>query len=537
MAYNLPSRIAWATQTSDSPYGPTNATTGAITGDGHHYGNRFLQILQPGDTIRSLIAGGGDPKAADVRIAALQQDVGTIKTHPDYMSTTKRRAETLRRGDGGFYFDPTYSAPSSKIEIYAEPTSSSTQATTGSFIPLGNMKYRPGYGPDLPRTESNGSTPYVAKRGDGQLADFDTGLGRFPDGAYGGKADEGNVAAYWYDEVDGKFHYVEPYFTWVYDLPLDTYFSPNRQVPGPVMFGSLPAPHRPWAESGWKTLLFCPNPAGRNHPGAESPPDHLLLDLFGMPVVEPYAISEPFSTAGKVNLNYPMVPFSYIKRTTALRAALHSVRVTAIPQTFTHGGNWLDYKGRANNENLRYLVDRDETLKGFEAFFDLYKSDKSEGFFKSASQLCERYLYPKGQVYTGATIKYSTGEGAIKGFWDANALTGDNVREKPYADLYPRVTTKSNTYTVHYRVQSLRQRPYSGNASGADAYYRNFDETRDKVLAEYRGSSTIERYLDPEDARFQSTYKPAKDRIDVEKESLENAYRFRVIATKRFSPW
>jgi hypothetical protein len=31
-----------------------------------------------------------------------------------------------------------------------------------------------------------------------------------------------------------------------------------------------------------------------------------------MPVVEPYAISEPLSVAGRVNLNYQIVPFTNI---------------------------------------------------------------------------------------------------------------------------------------------------------------------------------------------------------------------------------
>ena len=57
-----------------------------------------------------------------------------------------------------------------------------------------------------------------------------------------------------------------------------------------------------------------------------------VLDLFNMPIVEPYAISEPFSTAGKVNMNYEMMPFRHIERSTALRAVLHSVRVTAFPK-------------------------------------------------------------------------------------------------------------------------------------------------------------------------------------------------------------
>ncbi len=530
MAYHLPSRIAWAREYPHNPMGPKDST-GAVWGDGKHYTNAFMQILQPGDTIRSLVVGGGDPAAADPRIAALQQTVSTLLPHPDYNSG-KHRAETLRRGDGGFYFDPSN-------KRYAEAPQLTTDPTTGSFIALtSGTKYKPGYGPDLVRTDNNGS-PFVARRGDGGAADFDTGIGIMPDGAFAGKADEGNAAAFWWDDYWKKYNYVEAYYTWVYDNPLDTYFSPNRQVPSPVMFGSLPAPHVPWAQAGWKTLLFCPNPAAiaTSHHGALNPPDHLLLDLFSMPVVEPYAISEPFSTAGKINLNYPIVPFDYIKRTTAIRAALHPLRVTAIPQNFVDGNKQFRYKGQANNENLRYLVDRDETLKGFDDFFAQYRLNKSAGFFKSASQICERFLYPKGTTIDGSNVKFTTGESQIKAFWQLNQLTGDNVREKPYADLYPRITTKSNTFTIHYRVQTLRQRPYSGSASGEAAYYRSFDESRDSVLSELRGNATIERYLDPEDPRFQSNYSPAKDRINVETQSLEDAYRFRIISNKRFSPW
>lgn len=36
-------------------------------------------------------------------------------------------------------------------------------------------------------------------------------------------------------------------------------------------------------------------------------------------------------------------------------------------------------------------------------------------------------------------------------------LTGDNSRERPYATIYPRLTTKSNTYTVHMCVQPLKK--------------------------------------------------------------------------------
>ena len=534
MGYHLPSRIAWARQHSYAPWTKFDKY-GKQVGDGYSYSNRFLQLLQPGDTIRSLIPGGDTPEGSDPRIAALQQTVTTLVEHPDYQ-TEKHRAETLRRADGGFYFDPGSTA-------YAEPSADSTKPTTGSFTNLNGNKYRSGFGPDLPRQRKAGS-PFIATRTGGQAADFDTGLGSFPDGAFAGKADEGNVAEYWVD-IWGNYNYVEPYFsTWLYDPPLDTYFSPNRQVPGPVMFGSLPAPQGPWASAGWKTLLFCPNPAsvnaaGANHPGLDvTPPDHLILDMFNMPVVEPYAISEPFSSGGKVNLNYQLMPFVYIKRTTALRAALHPLRVTAIPQTFVDGNKQLRYKGQDNSENLRYLVDREQTLKGFEAFFAKFARDKSGGFFKSASQICERFLYPKGTTVDGSNVTYTTNDSQVREFWMKNQVTGDNLREKPYADLYPRITTKSNTFTVHYRVQTLRQRAYSGKSgSPAEAtHYQQWNEADDQVLSELRGHTTIERYLDPEDPRFDPA-STATNKINIETESLEDAYRFRIVANKRFLPW
>ena len=40
------------------------------------------------------------------------------------------------------------------------------------------------------------------------------------------------------------------------------------------------------------------------HYGATDPADYLLTDLFNLPVVEPYAISEPLSTSGRINMNY-----------------------------------------------------------------------------------------------------------------------------------------------------------------------------------------------------------------------------------------
>ena len=554
MPYHLPLRIAWAAQHSWSPWASYNGKfdkNGNQATNLKHYTNRFLQILQPGDTIRSLIPSGTQniipkPSATDPRATFLQSTQAALTPspapsdvfgpHPDYLST-RRRAQTLRRGDGGFYFDadnPVFFSDDPDLAPGA------FNPLTGNLAAIGNTRYIGGYGPDLPKR-------VTATRSDGGAADFDTGIGNLPDGPFCGKADEGNIARAWYDDQTKTYHYVQPYFsTWAYDAPGDTYFSPNRQIPSPVMFGSLLAPWMSsWKDNGWKTLLFCPNPAGANHPGGgqQYVPDHLLLDLFSMPVVEPYAISEPSSTDGKVNLNYQMMPFGYIERSTALRAALQPLRIAAIPNDFTRVNsndkrNELKYKGVDNDQNLRYLVDRDETLAGFKAFFDKYSTGQpGEGFFKSASQVCEMYLYPKGTPINYSPVTFNGSN--IKNWWAQCAVTGDNLREKPYSDLYSRVTTKSNTYTVHYRVQSLRQRPYTGDPAGEAAYYKTWDESRDQVLSEYRGHTTIERYIDSMDGRFYGQDKtiPKNQQIDPDKDSLESAYRFRVIYNKRFSPW
>ena len=261
-----------------------------------------------------------------------------------------------------------------------------------------------------------------------------------------------------------------------------------------------------------------------------------------MPIVEPYAISEPFSTAGKVNLNFAMMPFGHIERSTALRAAFHSVRVSAFPSADVGIYKSAASGGGGRDTNYRSPVDRDMTIRAFKDIFDKFKTDQNLGIFKSASEICDRALYPKqvqGNIIRGAAgIKYTAPsfnadpDFYLKTtFWGSNALTGDNMREKPYSDLYPRVTTKSNTYTVHVRAQALRQTVQSA-AAGV------WDEKKDRLIGEYRGSSTVERYIDPEDARFdpRSTGIAEADRIDVDSEPVEKAYRFRVINTKRFVP-
>jgi len=296
-------------------------------------------------------------------------------------------------------------------------------------------------------------------------------------------------------------------------------------VASPVMFGSLPT--GVFSGQPWQTLLFCPNPASATqgadtkpsvHPSrVKGPRDHLFLDLFTMPIVEPYAISEPCSTAGKVNLNYQLAPFTYIHRSTALRGILKSTRVTAIPSTLT------SYKSGAGSTVFRKPIRADDTLRFFEDRFakkvssGAYKGD--EGVFRAASEICDMPLVPETATYNA--IKDGT-------WWRTQQLTGDNARETPYNHIYPRVTTKSNTFTVHVRVQVLKKRkPVAGE--NPVAWNCEWNEGKDQVVSEYRGSTTLERYIDPSDPRIPNF-------ITNPNATMDEYYKFRVVSTKRFNP-
>ncbi|WP_075089215.1 hypothetical protein [Verrucomicrobium spinosum] len=114
--------------------------------------------------------------------------------------------------------------------------------------------------------------------------------------------------------------------------------------------------------------------------------------------------------------------------------------------------------------------------------------------------------------------------GALNTQKDAMELTGDNTRESPYNQLYPRLTTRSNVFQVHYRVQSLRKsRSTSAN---------RWDETRDMISSDYRGSAILERYLDPNITGLPNFItNPGNSSA-----ALDDHYRFRVIQRKQFAP-
>ena len=375
---------------------------------------------------------------------------------------------------------------------------------------------------------NNGKTPLLpagtvgVKRADGGPGDWDRGLSKHLDGAYGNKVDEGNVFFGYNDSGDGGR---VPYFRGrSIEETGRSFFSPNRQLSSAVMFGSLPT----GVTRGhpWQTLLFRPDRGPISHPGAQAsgkPADHLILDLFHLPIVEPYAISEPFSSAGKVNLNYVIAPFgyakgdagkrgtnkmerSYLRRDTALRGVLKSAKIMAVPTNQPGAGHT---EGPVNTTTqFRFDIDSEKTLDQFE---DRLK-DPTRGLFRSTSEICDMDLYPVGLGVTD----WGT-------FWDTTyAQTGDNMRERPYSHIYPRVTTKSNIYTIYMRCQAVKK--VAGTAPD------KFDSKRDKVIGAYRGSATIERFIDPNDPQL-AKYDPNSANSSVDK-----YYRFRVLGTKQFLP-
>ncbi|MGB8356461.1 MAG: Verru_Chthon cassette protein A [Chthoniobacteraceae bacterium] len=423
--------------------------------------------------------------------------------------------------------------------------------TSGWGSNTGDNEYRaparPAVPPGLGLPTSSGS----ASINNLYPGDWDNLTGLMEDGPFINKPDEGNsstasntsnlenLSVYYGGTVDITGGYFST--GWGdYMAESGQTFSPNRQIASAVMFGSLPTgidPSGGTAPKPWRTLLFCANPpAGTNHPGFGTPtsgppytipPDHLMLDLFTMPVVEPYAISEPLSTAGKINMNYQIAPFTYITRDTGVRAVLKSTRIMAIPQstsTVTSSGGSSYKDGQRCKYEMRYNINPDEivgTLAGFQARFT------SGDIFRCASEICGIYLVPQLIPTLSTGVVYPPGStppasyAATAAWWNNFMLTGDNTREMPYGDIYARLTTKSNTYTVHMRVQTLKKIP--GTQAG------QWVEGRDQITGEYRGSQTIERYIDTNDTTL-------PDFALSSSPSAEGYYKIRLLNSTTFTP-
>jgi uncharacterized protein (TIGR02600 family) len=259
-----------------------------------------------------------------------------------------------------------------------------------------------------------------------------------------------------------------------------------------------------------------------------------------MPVEEPYAISEPFTSAGKININYQIQPFTYITRSTGIRAVLNSEKIAAINAKY--GASYKVYSGpkmSITQPNARFAVNVPLTLTQFDDKFNgtnlttLNPTSGTPDIFHSASQICDMYLVPLNPPEGD----YGTSPGKIASFASAwydgqtYGLVGDNVRERPYTNIYGQITTKSNTYTVYYTVQSLK------NAEPS-SLQTQWDETKGSVVGEYRGSTTIERYIDPNQTLPDFAASPGTYTVDGPNPSgyPPTYYNWRIVDNHQFAP-
>lgn len=450
-------------------------------------------MMFPQDAVRGVAVPHGD-----YRLIAATRNVSAAAFDPakDYTNATE--------GFGNRFYVANGSTPANY--------ESGRLVSTGTY---GNPPDGPG-STELSALPPNVNRPWT-------YGDWDTGLVGNDDGAYNNWPDGGAAT------ISGRGD--DPYYGDGNSPTVisGTLASPNRIMPSPGVFGSLPTGVK--ANNAWQTLLLRPYyPAdatgASSHPGAASPPDYLLMDLFWMPVVEPYAISETFSTAGKINMNYQILPFTYIKRDSGLRAVIGSERVTAINN---NRSTLLHYKD-ANTTYWpsisagRYPIDLDATLKQFDLKFS------SNQIFKSATEICTLDLIPKGFGFTPSGIT-TTGSNMATFWLNNGGLTGDNLKERPYANIYPRLTTKSNTYQVHYWVQSLKKSPATAEGTFVDPN-STASGAKDVILSEARGSAVVERYLDPNDTTLPDYTNPARQSDPP----LDVYYKYRVVATREFLP-
>jgi len=492
-------------------------------------------------SVRSIECGPSNALRGDWRLLSAFWDASTIGGQSVFSPTQNysadyAQAHTLRLGD---WWDSKTTEPTCGNNQSKPPTTS----TTGSLVSLlKNTDYYDYQAPCVPY----GLTAAMNSAGPG---DWDTGPGLQPDGPYI------NPTQQTFIPDGGTSIYFEP--DTVKAISDGVSFTPNRLVASPVKFGSLPTGVDTNAPKPWQTLLFCPNPASRSssatskgaasdHYGFTSPSDHLYLEFFTMPVVEPYAISEPLSTAGKVNLNYQLAPFTNINRSTALRGVLKNTLLSAIsgydvkssgshPTSYNTNSSYKLSSTPGTANETHYEINRDATLAGLEKYYF-----NKGSLFRYPSEICDLYLVPSaisGASYHPQAARPPTTYDGMAAWWQPTDLskmfmTGDNLREEPYDRLYPRLTTKSNTYTIHYRVQTLQKRSSTDPQQAA-----TWEEGKDAVVAEYRGSSTIERYVDPNDPTLDSSWD--SDTINVNmsgKADLSRLYKFRVINTKKFAP-
>lgn len=585
-------------------------------------------LNQPGtDVVRSLQPGHGDARLIFAKQVVEDTD---WSPHPLYQSKTAFLAHNFS----------SYGAGSEAGFDRSGDDSVRTEIATKRVLPQ-TVNVPSNLTPDAPYaglattginpTTQSLSPAYLAQR----YFDFDDSDPGGRIGTFINKPDEGNYAvgefqaSGWPAPVEWRASYFSASsFGARFAAGARSFYTPNRMVSSPVMMGSLPSriffnnkngtDAALGGNGAWTNLLFRPHVqlgGMASHPGQATPPDHYLLDLFWMPVVEPYAISESLSTAGKVNMNYQMLPFTHIRRATALHAVMKAEVFAALPNvdhehsrkvrtnfgnlgssapTFPkeQQGNGSDQAAARWHRNI--AIDRfanpngngdqawwtlqasdrvQGTLRQFEERFNFSSSAKGKGpsgigatganeglpsnfrsgLFRSATQICEIHLIPSKVSISGARVavppvssvtestanvnvaslnSYNGRADAMRSFWQNHMSTGDNTRERPYSNLYAKLTTRSNTFRVHVRAQTLKK-----DVRGADVNRINLGT--DEVTGEFRGSFLLERYIDRADLQNAGTAADFTNGDTMNENvhpPLDSYYRFRVLESKRFAP-
>jgi uncharacterized protein (TIGR02600 family) len=375
-------------------------------------------LIQPSDTLRTLV-----PYHGDIRLVAGSHYVpaGVFQPSTFYYDTTRNDDVANAINYGNLSSSAT---PPPQIQSYLTSSGQTYYEAFGAYYRpnrndrlVADADYDGAQFPKFPGIAVSNNTDRRSARAFQQRGDFDNGVAYTADGPYINKPDEGNNV-----RSAGV-----PYFNnnWEQVAGGATFFSPNRQVPSPGMFGSLPTRMRSGnvdynalfpndnVNNTWRTLLFRPQ---STHPGAANPPDHLWTDLFWMPVVEPYAISEPFSTAGKINMNYAIAPFNYITRKTGMAALLRAEKIPAIA---TSVANTYKKSSSSTTTSTRLNLNIAETLKQWDAKF------AGNELFVSSSQICDLHLIPSGTTIS-LSGNTTDADSRMSSFWSTRTITGDN---------------------------------------------------------------------------------------------------------------
>lgn len=537
------------------------------------------KLIQKGDVVRSVEADPTLDWRGDLRLLALTGTRGsapvTYKDDPDgdgdpsrsfFPARTELTSRWSETDESKRALHSLRSGASTTLQYGMADASESSQTNQSTGSPLlPGFTYPSSFTPTVvsPPRESNLSFSGAIDM-NGRLGDWCNGPGLLEDGPFICCAGFGNTpteTAAAGDTAAGGF------FQRGGDVYPDTTgmnAAPYRQFTSGITFGAVPTgvfPRTPGGDGAdatsrpWQTLLFCPNPLSRkneagsplekeDHFGFFAPPDHTWLEFFWLPVVDPQPLSSGLSTLGKVNMNTQIMPFSYIKRTTAMHAALRGVRITAIPCTAASsdaGDDFYKHPSHITGKEFRYQVNATETLKGFDE-----ERFKKGDVFRTASEICEMFLVPKrvgesdtgtgtgtggGRDYGTATPTTGLTYDKMIAWWNGDAskatdafeATGDNTRESPYAQLYPRLCTKSNVFQVHYRVQLIKK------SRSTDANQVNL--AADQITADTRGSAVIERYIDPNDTGL-----PDMAAEPSPTKALDDYYRYRIVSRQPFIP-